>query len=310
MQKQSQLPLEAGVLAPAVAPAATDGRSLARDLFELTKPEITFLVAISVVAGFLIGSPDAVSWFTLAATVVGTSLASAGAGALNHYFEREHDRLMRRTASRPIPSGRINPTFAFRFGAALSVIGVALLCPTTNWLTATLAIATIALYLAAYTPLKRLTVHNTIVGTIPGALPALGGFTAATGTVSLSGWAVFLVLVLWQLPHFYSLSWMYRNDYRRGGFVMLSVDDDLGLRTAGFAFVSTCGLAAATFLLAVSGGGSPVFFAALAVLNVWLLVVAARFLTDRSALNARALLKATVRYIPLLVAAVVIDRVL
>ncbi len=282
-------------------------RPTAADLLSLTKPEISFLVAISVVAGFVSGSPEAVNWLTLLGTVAGTVLASGGAGALNHYLEREHDATMRRTASRPIPGGRVSPRFAKRFGLLLCAAGVGLLCPVSNWLTAALAIGTIATYLAAYTPLKRLTVHNTIVGTIPGALPALGGYTAATGTLGLAGWIVFAALVLWQLPHFYSLAWMYRKDYGRGGFAMLSVDDATGKRTAGAALAATLGLCVVT-LLPYFLAPSLVYLIAITAVNAWLLASAVRFYRDRTHTSARSLLKTTVKYIPLYVVAVILHQ--
>ena len=278
------------------------------DLFTLTKPEISFLVAISVLAGFLIGAPAAINWVALVGTVVGTVLASGGACVLNHYMEWEYDGAMKRTAARPIPGGRISPTFAFRYGAGLCIAGIALLCPLTNWLTASLAIATVALYLAAYTPLKRITVHNTIVGTIPGALPALGGYTAATGRFGVDGWLIFGVLVLWQLPHFYSLAWMYRKDYGRGGFAMLSVNDETGLRTAGASLVATIALVALTFVPIVRGDTSIPASIAIGVIDAWLLVAALRFFAVRSVVNARSLLKVTIRYIPLYVVAIVLQR--
>ena len=269
-------------------------------------------MAISVVAGFLVGSPATINWVALVGTVIGTALTAGGAGALNHYLEREIDSTMKRTAGRPIPGGRVAPRTAFRFGVLLCAVGIGLLCPLTNWLTASLAILTVGLYLAAYTPLKRVTVHNTLVGTIPGALPALGGYTAAVGTVALPvalpGWIVFAILVFWQLPHFYSLAWMYRKDYDRGGFAMISVDDETGNRTARAALFSCVALVLSTFALAYVQDAGVVYYLTLLVLNAWLMRFAIRFMAERTVLSARALLKASVRYIPLLVIAIVIQR--
>ncbi|HET6566649.1 MAG TPA: protoheme IX farnesyltransferase, partial [Rhodothermales bacterium] len=154
-------------------------RQTFRDYLELTKPEISFLVAISALAGFLLGA-ETIDWTLLAITLTGTVLTAGGVGALNHYIERDLDGLMRRTAGRPLPAGRVSPKHARTFGYVLATAGVALLCPLTNPMTGTLAALTVVLYLWVYTPLKRTTKYNTIIGTIPGALPALGGWTAAT----------------------------------------------------------------------------------------------------------------------------------
>lgn len=296
-------------------PALTAGSVLTRskswsfrDFLALTKPEIAFLVGISVLAGFLTGSGPSIDWVALVGATVGTVMASGGAGALNHYFERRHDARMHRTALRPIPSGRIAPESAFRFGALLSASGVALLCPLTNWLTAGLAIATIALYLAVYTPLKRVTVHNTLIGTFPGALPAFGGYTAATGRFGTDGLVVFLVLLLWQLPHFYALAWMYRKDYGRGGFAMLSVNDGTGRKTSSAALVSTVALVLASFLPVVVFNASIVYLLAMTLLNGWILASAIRFYRERTTRSAKHLLKVSVGYIPLYVLAIVFER--
>lgn len=281
-----------------------------RDFLELSKPEIAFLVGISVLAGFFTGSGPSIDWVALVAATVGTIMASGGAGALNHYFERRHDAAMHRTAQRPIPSQRVAPIVAFRFGILLAAAGIGLLCPLTNWLTAGLAIATIILYIAVYTPLKRITVHNTLVGTLPGALPALGGYTAATGRIGTDGLIVFLVLVLWQLPHFYALAWMYRKDYGRGGFAMISVDDDNGFKTAFAALSSTVALAVASCLPLLLLEASLSYGLAMTALNAWILSSSVRFYRERTTLNARHLLKTSVGYIPLYVVAIILERLL
>lgn len=168
-------------------------RQTFRDYLELTKPEISFLVGISALAGFLLGA-ETIDWPLLAVTLVGTVLTAGGVGALNHYLEIDFDAMMRRTANRPLPAGRVAPNHARTFGYVLVTAGVGLLCPLTNPLTGTLAALTVVLYLWVYTPLKRATKYNTLIGTIPGALPALGGWTAATNNLHGGGWAIFLIL--------------------------------------------------------------------------------------------------------------------
>ena len=218
--------------APLRRPSSVDPeRSVISDYWELVKPEISFLVTISALAGFILGSPDAISVPVLGLALGGTALCAAGAGVFNHLAERRHDALMRRTANRPLPSGRVSPAAALRYGAILLALGFGLLWMT-NLLTLLLALLTVVLYLAAYTPMKRRTPYNTLVGTIPGALPALGGYTAATGALGAVGWALFAILALWQIPHFLSLAWMYRKDYARAQYAMLTVKDPGGTTTA------------------------------------------------------------------------------
>ena len=220
------------ILTASPQPVAVPAPPLWRDYLELTKPEISFLVVISALAGFLLGSPDVLDGWQLFFTLIGVALTAGGACVLNHYFEREIDGAMKRTAGRPLPTGRIPARHAFYFGIGLLSAGVAIICPLVNPLTALLAILTAVFYLVVYTPLKRKTKYNTAVGTIPGALPALGGWTAATGSLGWGGVAIFAVLALWQMPHFLSLAWMYRKDYGRADYAMLPVVEPDGRSTA------------------------------------------------------------------------------
>jgi protoheme IX farnesyltransferase len=279
-----------------------------KDYLILTKPEITFLVTISALAGFLLGTTGAVDGWRLAWLLVGTALTSAGGGVLNHCLEHRYDAQMHRTASRPIPAGRIAPRTAFGFGLVLVAVGLGLLCPLTNPLTGVLAALTVGLYLFAYTPLKRITAWNTVVGTIPGALPALGGFTAATGALGAGGWALFAILVLWQFPHFFSLAWMYRKDYARGGFAMLPVIQPSGQMMAVQMVLSTVLLILASGVpvgLGLLGGG---YLAGALLLGGWFLWPVLVFYRSRTTQDARRVLKASVVYIPLLVLLIVLDR--
>mgnify|MGYP002630276569 CR=1 FL=1 len=281
-----------------------------RDWFSLTKPEITFLVTISALAGFILASENGVDGWLLIWTLVGISLTSAGGCALNHYLEWELDGLMKRTAYRPIPSGRILPETAKWFGVALVVVGVGLLCPLTNPLTGVLAAATVALYVFVYTPMKRKSTLNTLVGTLPGALPVLGGWTAATGSVGAGGWVLFGVLLCWQMPHFYALAWMYKKDYEKGGFAMLTVSDPEGTATAQQMVFYTVGMIVCSIIPTFLGLSSWIYLIGALALGIWFMVPVLKFYFSRSVLHAREVLKASVMYIPLLLLAIIVDRLL
>lgn len=279
------------------------------DYLVLTKPEITFLVALSALAGFMIGSPVAIDGAALGIMLAGVSLCSAGAGALNHYIERDRDLAMKRTLNRPLPAGRIPAIRARNFGLVLSAAGLGILCPLVNPLTAILAAASIVLYLFVYTPMKSRTWMNTLVGTVPGALPAIGGYTAATGSIAgLGAWLIFGVLLCWQMPHFLALAWMYRKDYGRGGFAMLPAVDRSGAATAGL----SVGFCACTVGLSLALASEPelgaAYMVAASISGALFLHPAVRFWTTRSNTDARRLLKASVLYIPVLVVSLVLDR--
>ncbi len=289
-------------------PAPDLERPALLDYWDLTKPEISFLVTISALAGFLLGSPETVEGWLLGFTLVGTALSAGGGGVLNHYLERHYDARMRRTANRPLPAGRIRPGGALFFGIVLTLAGVATMVFLVNLLTAVLAALTVLLYLFVYTPLKRRTKYNTLIGTIPGALPALGGFAAATGTLSLGGWTLFAILALWQMPHFLSLAWMYRKDYARAGYAMLPVLEPDGHSTARQTLLYTMILAAASTLPTVAGATGWVYLAGALVLSLWFLAPAYAFYRARTTPTARRVLMASILYIPLLVVLIFVDR--
>ncbi len=197
------------------------------DFYELTKPRLSFMSVVTAVAGYL--SADPIRDFSvLFSLLVGTSLAAGGAAVLNQWLEREADAKMVRTKDRAIPAGRITPIHAFIYGMGLSILGCWLLYKGANLLACTLTAATIASYVLLYTPLKRFTTWNTLVGAIPGALPPLIGWAAAEGRISTLGWILFAILFLWQMPHFFAIAWTHRKDYAQGGFVMLSNADSTG----------------------------------------------------------------------------------
>jgi heme o synthase len=295
------------VTAVAVENATGSRTRLVRDFVLMTKPEITFLVTISALAGFLLGSRETLDGWTLLWALVGIPLTSAGGAVLNHYRERQFDALMHRTASRPIPAGRVRPEHARLFAYLLIMAGMGILCPLTNPLTGVLAGIALVLYVYVYTPMKRVTPFNTLLGTIPGALPALGGWTAATGSLGMGGWAIFLVLMFWQMPHFMSLAWMYRKDYERAGFVMWTVSDDAGNLTVALTVGFSALMVLASllpFFLSLSG----VLYAVGALaLGLWFLIPVYRFAGNRSVRNAKSILKASVIYIPVLLLFIVLD---
>lgn len=278
------------------------------DWLILTKARITGLVLVTAATGYVLGAP-AIDVGTLASLLLGVALASAGAAALNQVYEREADARMTRTASRPVPAGRISPARGLAAGLLLSAAGVAWLAVVLNALTGFLALLTIVLYIAVYTPLKPRTSLNTLVGAIPGAIPPVIGWTAATGSVDLGGWALFSILFLWQLPHFLAIAWMFRDDYALGGFPMLPVVDPGGGSTGRQAALYALALIPVSLtptLLGLTGG--LYFFGALA-LGLLFLACGLGMAMDRGRKGARRLLLASVTYLPLLLALLVLDRV-
>lgn len=279
------------------------------DWLVLAKARIVALVLVTTAAGFLLGSRGEVDLARLAAVLVGTALAAAGAGALNQVMERRADALMRRTAMRPVAAGRIAPRPGLLFGLALGAGGVAWLALLVNLLTAALGLATIVLYLGAYTPLKSRTALNTLVGAVPGAIPPVMGWTAATGSIDPGAWALFGILYLWQLPHFLAIAWMYREDYARAGFPMLPVVDPGGDATARQVALATVALLPVSLLPSVLGLAGPLYFFGALVLGAGFAAFALALAWGRRRTAARRLLLASVTYLPVLLALLVFDRV-
>jgi protoheme IX farnesyltransferase len=254
-----------------------------RDYLELSKSRIVLMVLITTAAGFLFaGSRD---FILLLNTLIGTALVAAGTNALNQYVEREYDGRMRRTRLRPLPDGRIAPRTALLFAWTISAIGTVYLALAVNWMTALLGAFTLTSYIFVYTPLKRASSLCTIVGAVPGAVPALMGWTAATGALGIGGWIAFAIVFLWQLPHFMAISWMYREDYDRAGFVMLAVRDAEGKATALQAICYSVALLALSVLPQVFGQARLAAIVAAAVL----VAMSIAFLLNRSNRSARRL---------------------
>ena len=284
-------------------------RSRAVDFYSLTKPELTFLSVLTALAGAYLATNDLTSGtFLLAHVMVGTMLVGGGAGALNQFIERRFDSMMKRTENRPIPSGRISSLEALLFGMLLSASGVCYLFATTNLLTTALGLVTLLSYLFLYTPLKRLTWLSTIVGGIPGALPPVMGWTAVKGDVSLEALVLFGILFFWQMPHFFSLAWMYRKDYDRAGFPMLPVLDADGKRTSVQIVGHTVCLLAASLLLTQVSGLGPLYLVGSSIIGCGFLACGVVLAARRDTASARRVFFASLVYLPLLLAIVVVDR--
>ncbi|MEA2163565.1 MAG: heme o synthase [Thermoanaerobaculia bacterium] len=259
-----------------------------RDYLELSKSRIVMMVLITAAAGYFFAAPH-VDWLLLVNMLLGTGLVAAGTNALNQYVERDHDAKMRRTRLRPLPDGRITPRAALAFSISISIIGTVYLGLAVNWLTAALGALTLITYIFIYTPLKRVSTICTLIGAIPGAIPPLMGWTAATGALGTGGWIVFAILFFWQLPHFMAISWMYRDDYARGGFAMLAVQDDDGRATARQAVLYSFALLTVSVLPPFFGLATFVYLFGAVVAGVAMTVASFAFLADRTPRSARRL---------------------
>ena len=299
-----------GVAATVVSrPAAGSTlREKAGDYLELTKPRITALVLVTAAAGFYLGSPGAFDVITLAHTLLGVALVAAGTNAMNQVLERDTDALMKRTRSRPLPAGRLSTLPAAVFSGALASSGILYLAFTTNVLTAGLALATFVSYDFLYTPFKRVHSSATIIGAVPGALPILGGWTAAAGTLGAGGWVLFAILFVWQMPHFLTLSWLLRDDYEAAGMRMLSVGDHDGRRTRHQTLIYTLALLPTSLLPSVIGVTGALYFWAALALGLGFVGLTTRFCLDVDAVGARKVFRFSILYLPLLLVALAVDK--
>ncbi|MFI5377791.1 MAG: heme o synthase [Tepidisphaerales bacterium] len=294
----------------ATATAATGFRLGDRlaDYRELAKPRLNFLVLVTTGVGYYMGVRYSMDWGRLLHTLIGTALTAAAASALNQFAERREDALMKRTANRPLPQERLSPAEALVFGLVLAAAGLLWLLLAVNALTAGLGLFTLLSYVLIYTPMKRTTTLNTIVGAVPGAIPPVMGFTAVRNELSPEALGLFAILFLWQMPHFLAIAILYRDDYRRAGFKMLPVvDEDLSLSSRQIV-VYCLALIPATLLvipLRMAGG---MYFAAAVTLGTAFLCFGARAAATRSRLDCRRLFLASVLYLPLLLAFLMIDK--
>lgn len=274
---------------------------------ELTKPRITALVVATAAAGFLLGAAS-FDFVLFANAMIGVALVASGTSAMNQVLERDVDALMVRTRSRPLPAGRIGTSSAAVVAGILAAAGIAWLWAAVNPITAGLALATFISYDFLYTPLKRVHSLSTVIGAVPGALPILGGWTAATGALGAGGWALFAILFLWQLPHFLALAWLLRDDYRAAGLRMLSVGDFEGRQTRHQALLYALTLIPVSLLPSVLGLTGAVYFAVALALGVFFLWQAIRFARSATGASARALFRASILYLPLLMTVLVLDK--
>ena len=283
-------------------------RSVWAVLSDLVKLRLTVLVVLTTLAGYYLGvqeSGNHLLWFHL---VLGTSLLAAGAAVLNQYLEGEFDALMPRTSSRPIPAGEISAGQALVLGGVLSVLGLGQLACFVNYLSCLLGALTLVLYLAVYTPLKRVTVCNTLVGAVPGALPPLMGWLAARGTFDALGWILFGILLLWQLPHFLAIAWLYRDQYAAAGFVMLPGVDPSGSRTGRTAFWTTAILLPVSLTPSLLGAVGAWYLAGAAALSLAFIFFADQFARLRDDRSARRLFLYSILYLPVLMGLMVVDK--
>ena len=278
------------------------------DYVELTKPRIVLMVMLTAAAGFWLAGPAPAQAMTLFHLLLGTALVAGGTSALNQVLERDVDALMRRTRLRPLPSGRLEPAAAGAFAWVLGLAGIMYLWVTVNALTGALAAATLLSYAFIYTPLKRKTSVATLIGGVPGALPIVGGWAAAAGTVDFNAWVLFWILFLWQLPHFLALGWLYRDDYERAGFEMLSNHDPAGRVTflnAAMYAGALVPISLAPTILGISGG---VYFFAALMLSGWFFWTAVRAFRTATVRTARGLFRASLVYLPFLLVMMGVDR--
>ena len=291
--------------AAALNSTAIFDKSRAAVFADLVKARLTALVLLTTFVGFYLGERGGVNYLLMLHALFGTALVASGAAALNQLLEREYDAKMRRTASRPLPSGRLQPATVAIFGGVCSVAGLIYLATLVNLLTSVVGAVTSISYLFIYTPLKRVSWVNTLVGAIPGALPPLMGWTAARNELSGEGWTLFAILAFWQIPHFMAIAWLYREEYAKAGFVMLPNVDGDGSRTAQYAVANTLALFAVSlcpFLLKMNG---QIYLAMAIILSAAYLWCAVRFAQQLTAQRARQLFLASIIYLPLLIAALV-----
>jgi len=278
------------------------------DYWTLTKPEVNSLVLASTLAGFYLAGRGATNGWLLFHTLLGTLLVASGTGTLNQYLECSTDSRMRRTAKRPLPAGRLKPSHALAFGTVISILGGSQLWIAANPLASALALGTLASYLAFYTPLKRLTPFCTLVGAVPGAMPPLIGWAAVRGSVSGEAWVLAGILFLWQFPHLLAIAWMYRDDYARAGLQMLARRDPEGRLMIRQILGCTLALVPLSLAPVFTGNAGALYLAGALILGGAFLYYGLRLAAARSNVFARQLLFASIAYLPLVLALLMIDR--
>lgn len=291
---------------PAACPDTIERGKIAA-FVELTKPRIVVMVLLTVAVGYVMGSRGATHPLGFLLTLIGTGLVAAGASVWNQVIERDRDALMRRTRLRPLPAGRVSVAESLLFGTILAILGLILLCFAPHRLGAVVAGATFLLYVFAYTPLKPKTTLNTAIGAIPGALPPVIGWTAATGRFGIESLALFLVVFLWQFPHFLAIAWVHRDDYARGGMRMLPLLDATGHLTGRQSTLYALALVPAGLLPSVVGLAGAWYFVGALVLGLYYVMAAARFWKEATTSAARKLMGASFLYLPAILLLLIAD---
>jgi heme o synthase len=282
--------------------------SLIKDYIALTKPRITWLILMSTGVGYFFGAKNGWHFLTLLHTIIGTGLIASGTAALNQWYEREADAKMRRTQARPLPAGRLDAWKALIFAIAISVVGFVELWFGANPLASMLGLVTLLTYLFVYTPLKQRSPHSTTIGSIPGAMPPLIGFAAASGTLTWDAWVLFAILFLWQFPHFYAIAWMYKEDYARAGIRMLPVVEPDGKSTARRILLYSIALIPISLMPKFFAMAGTAYLYGAIALGLAFVYYGLRIRLDRTRQQARRVLLASVVYLPLLFSLMLIDR--
>ncbi len=278
-----------------------------RDLQELSKARLSSMVVITSLVGYLLGAA-VLDWIVLGATLAGTAMTAFGANALNQYRERDTDALMQRTRQRPLPAGRLAPATALLYGVGIAILGTFVLLAFSGPLPAAIAASTVLLYVLVYTPLKRRSTVNTLVGAVCGALPPLIGWSAATGGLELGGWLLFSLLFVWQMPHFLALAWLYRDDYARGGLRMLPVSDPDGRLTFPVTVVFALMHVPLGLMVTLAGIAGPWFALGSVALGLGWVALGLRLYRSHSDRDARRMFLASLVYLPVALLLMVADR--
>lgn len=305
----SSSPSHADAPVEAAIAARETTRSRGSDFLALTKPRLNFLVLLTTAAAYRLGVAEGSSALTMMHTLIGTALVAGGASALNQVWERESDKLMRRTRMRPLPDARLEPAQARFFGWTLSIVGLIELAVFVNVLSSIVAALTLASYIWFYTPLKFRTSLSTIVGALPGALPAVIGWSAATNSLSIGGWVLFGIVFMWQMPHFLAIAWMYKDEYARAGIQLLPVIQPDGRSTGRQAVLYTAGLIPISLMPTLIGLSTPYYLAGAIVLGAILMVFSLEFAVTRTIDAARRLFLGSILYLPILWGLLVWDHV-
>tara|TARA_B100000700_G_scaffold171118_1_gene188981 strand:- start:990 stop:1895 length:906 start_codon:yes stop_codon:yes gene_type:complete len=284
-----------------------------KDYWELSKPDITLLVIITAFFGYYAGivsldSNNGLNWMDVFYLLIGVALSSAGVSTLNGYLESHLDKQMNRTSNRPIPSGRVSSMNALIFGLAVSIIGVVDLYVFISPLAGYLSLLTLCLYLLIYTPLKQRTEWNTIIGAVPGALPPLGGWVAATGEINIGAWTFFLLLFAWQIPHFIAIAWLYKKDYKKAGFKMITTGKNIEVKLKSYIGIFSVLVIIFSIIPSFIGLAGIIYILGAFIVGFYFLKSSYSMIIKQSKKNARKLLFATIVYYPILLIIFVLDQ--